>query len=215
MRSNILCSLIPQALQRQKNKYEKEYSNIEIISTDIKEFLNVNTSLWNKVYRRDILLEKHVKFELNISIAEDLLFNYMYLLECKYVFYLNKILYNYVVRQNSAMQGAGRDADVQKAFEKLIDYYKKKGVYYKYRKELEYLVYYHVYMVQIVREIRNNVDTTRIDNLKKWIKKQKMGPIICNKYIRKLSLKHKILLGLIMTGQYGVIKILFESQRSN
>lgn len=113
------------------------------------------------------------------------------------------------------MQGAGRDADVQKAFEKLIDYYKKKGVYYKYRKELEYLVYYHVYMVQIVREIRNNVDTTRIDNLKKWIKKQKMGPIICNKYIRKLSLKHKILLGLIMTGQYGVIKILFESQRSN
>lgn len=200
--------------QKEKIVFDKIRAN-EIISTDIKEFLNVNTSLWNKVYRRDILLEKHVKFELNISIAEDLLFNYMYLLECKYVFYLNKILYNYVIRQNSAMQGAGRDADVQKAFEKLIDYYKKKGVYYKYRKELEYLVYYHVYMVQIVREIRNNVDTTRIDNLKKWIKKQKMGPIICNKYIRKLSLKHIILLGLIMTGQYSVIKILFESQRSN
>ena len=121
--------------QKEKIVFDKIRAN-EIISTDIKEFLNVNTSLWNKVYRRDILLEKHVKFELNISIAEDLLFNYMYLLECKYVFYLNKILYNYVIRQNSAMQGAGRDADVQKAFEKLIDYYKKKGVYYKYRKEL-------------------------------------------------------------------------------
>ena len=62
--------------QKEKIVFDKIRAN-EIISTDIKEFLNVNTYLWNKVYRRDILLEKHVKFELNISIAEDLLFNYM------------------------------------------------------------------------------------------------------------------------------------------
>ena len=33
MRSNILCSLIPQALQRQKNKYEKKFYKMLCVLT--------------------------------------------------------------------------------------------------------------------------------------------------------------------------------------
>ena len=58
-----------------------------------REFIYANTSLWNRIYRMDIIREHGLAFEEHISIAEDLLFNYKYLLCCSRIFYEKSSLY--------------------------------------------------------------------------------------------------------------------------
>lgn len=175
-----------------------------------RELIYMNTALWNKIYKRQIISEKQLIFSENITIAEDLLFNYIYILECRNVEYEKKVLYNYIQRKNSAMQGAGRNRDVLKAFEQLIEYYKKVNMYSNYKVEIQYLIYYHIYLTSMIRMVRNNAEKMEINYILKWLKEQKLSPLILNKYVRHMPIKHIVLLLLIKIKAYQIIRYLFN-----
>ncbi len=69
-----------------------------------KYILNENTgSPWNKIYKREVIENHKLKFDENITIGEDYLFNLMYLSKSNKVRYIEKSSYIYNVRNNSAM----------------------------------------------------------------------------------------------------------------
>ena len=168
-----------------------------------------NTSLWNRIYRMDIIRNKQLTFETNITIAEDLLFNYKYLLECHNIYYEKDALYFYLQRKQSAMSGGGKNRDVQKVFEHLILYYKNKDVFSAYKREIEYLAIYHYYLVTSIRMLRCGIGREECMKISKWFSEQGIKVTFSNPYVRKMAPKHIFLIVLLKLKWYKMISVLF------
>ena len=175
-----------------------------------KQLVFVNTSLWNRLFRRELIETNHLSFEPQITIAEDLLFNYKYLLACQNIYYMNEAFYYYIQRKNSAMSGAGKNKDVQKVFERLFAYYKEKDKYESFKMELEYLVIYHYFLVTSVRMIRCGAKKEECLTVPKWFQEQAISLSFKNIYVRKLPLKNRLVFVLIKMKLYGVVSLLFS-----
>lgn len=79
---------------------------------------------WNKIYRRDIILDNDIRFDTEESIGEDLLFNIGYYSTIrldKGIFFIGNNYYNYIDRFNSAMnsQSEGRLVQQLRLFDKI------------------------------------------------------------------------------------------------
>lgn len=175
-----------------------------------RDFIHVNTSLWNRIYRTEVIRNKKFLFEQNITIAEDLLFNYKYLLECQNVYYEKDALYYYVQRKNSAMSGAGKNKDVQKVFERLISYYKENGKYLHYRDEIEYLAIYHYFIVTSVRMIRCGFAKKECITIPRWFAENQIRLSLRNVYVRRMAPKHILVFILLKLRAYRIIAMLFS-----
>lgn len=175
-----------------------------------REFVYANTSLWNRVYKADVIRKAELTFEPNITIAEDLLFNCKYLLECQSVYYEKNALYYYIQRKNSAMSGAGKDKDVQRVFESFIDYYKGQGKYAVYKDEIEYLAIYHYFLVTSVRMIRCGMGKKECLKIPKWFQEKGIPVSLRNPYVRKMKVKHILVFILLKVRAYRIISMLFS-----
>lgn len=175
-----------------------------------KDFVFVNTSLWNRIYRTEVIRNNQLLFEQNITIAEDLLFNYKYLLECQNVYYEKDALYYYIQRRNSAMSGAGKNKDVQKVFERLILYYRENGKYIHYRDEIEYLAIYHYFVVTSVRMIRCGIAKEECITIPRWFAENQIRLSLRNVYVRKMAFKHIVVFLLLKVKAYKIISMLFS-----
>ncbi len=56
---------------------------------------NLFNVVWNKIYKKDIIIDNNIKFNTNISIAEDLEFNLKYIDKIGNIKYINEFLYIY------------------------------------------------------------------------------------------------------------------------
>lgn len=80
---------------------------LEWICGDIKSkspfSIDLLSTAWSKVYRRDLVSEKNIRFlPMNIiGCTEDVAFNIEYLLNCKDGYYINAPFYNYVCNNQS------------------------------------------------------------------------------------------------------------------
>ena len=175
-----------------------------------RDFVFANTSLWNRIYRTDVIRNNQLLFEPNITIAEDLLFNYKYLLECQNVYYEKDALYYYIQRKNSAMSGAGKNKDVQKVFESLISHYKENGKYTLYKDEIEYLAIYHYFIVTSVRMIRCGVAKEECLMIPSWFAENGIQLSLGNSYVRKMAPKHILVFVLLKYRAYKIITMLFS-----
>lgn len=61
--------------------------------------------LWNKLFVRDIIEQDKLRFDIEISVWEDVLFVFEYLCKCKNVYYNPFPKYHYVYREGSASHG--------------------------------------------------------------------------------------------------------------
>ncbi len=80
---------------------------------------------WNKLYKASIIKENHLKFDTQETIGEDLLFNITYYQFAEKYLFSDLTLYNYRVREDSAM-GASDHERLQKqlrVFSKIYDLY--------------------------------------------------------------------------------------------
>ncbi len=60
--------------------------------------------VWNKLYRKEIIDREQIRFPEEIDWCEDFIFNLQYYSHCRYVYYLPKIIYTYISRENSITQ---------------------------------------------------------------------------------------------------------------
>ncbi len=98
--------------------------------------INSDASLWNKIYRREVIDGGAVRFPEGI-IYEDAYFNDTYMVNCKNIVFLNERLYNYRRHDGSVMSQSfkktGIAADYQKVAEKLYEYLQKNNLYDEYK----------------------------------------------------------------------------------
>lgn len=65
--------------------------------------LDSTVCVWNKMFKRDIIIKNEILFPVNIEL-EDNSFFYTYVVYCKYAFFIDKYLYNYVQHKNSGFE---------------------------------------------------------------------------------------------------------------
>lgn len=107
----------------QNNNWIEYYSNNKIIEISNK---NLTPNIWNKLYKKDFLLQNNIFFPDNIKMGEDLCFNYHCLALTNKIFYLdNKSKYFYRQNNNSTTKRLKNNNDILDAFYYLFDILKK------------------------------------------------------------------------------------------
>ncbi|WP_026518085.1 glycosyltransferase family 2 protein [Butyrivibrio sp. MC2021] len=107
---------------------------------DVKElFLNPQVSPWNKLYRREILINNNITFPEGM-IYEDTAFYIKTLPFIKKHAYVDEKLVYYCVRANSTMTGnlGRRVGDIFNVFDDIIEFFQRNGLFGQYKDELEY-----------------------------------------------------------------------------
>lgn len=84
------------------NKHEKKY-NVRKNSREVRRLFidNILNNSWNKIYKRKIILENHLKFD-DVSSVEDILFNCKYFQHINNVYTLNEVFYRYYIYSNTS-----------------------------------------------------------------------------------------------------------------
>lgn len=86
-----------------KSITDLRFQKNEILSENIENEIfknNINTAVWNKVFKKDIIFENDLKFP-ELKGAEDYIFIYEYLLSCQKIKKIPIPLYNYNQREDS------------------------------------------------------------------------------------------------------------------
>lgn len=96
--------------------------------------------IWNRWYRRDIIVNEKLRFNTRIHLGEDFLFNCTYLKYCnKFVFY-KEPLYNYYKRENGSLTGKFRINELERRrimFKAFCELYQSHGILEESLEQLE------------------------------------------------------------------------------
>ena len=187
---------------RTGEKIIKGYNNI---TNNIKiNYLLSLPSPVNKMFKRNIWEKNKLAFEEN-TIYEDLGLIPLIALYTDKIGYLDKPLYYYVIRKGSSMQQEVYSPKLKDIFNIMELLYQK--LYKKYFSELEYLYIRHflhgagLRFLKFAEGKRDIEDISQIMKLRfpKWYK---------NKYLKKCSLKYKIVCILLYFKNFSMLKIL-------
>ena len=157
---------------------------------------------WNKVFKRTLLERTKILFPTNIWF-EDLAFSEKIFLHAKQNNYLEKPLYFYRWRKDSILNSNNieRNQEIILILEKICRYYKKKGMYKKYSKELEFLAVLHV-LLYAGQRVNNKKFEVKLQRKFLNYIKHKFPRYTLNPYLATLSLSERKQLKLILQGNY-------------
>lgn len=71
----------------------------EVLKNIVQYSSNGYSPLWNKLYKREVIEQHHLRIPLNLSFGEDLIFNISYFKVSSYIRFINVPLYNYVASE--------------------------------------------------------------------------------------------------------------------
>lgn len=129
--------------------------------------LNIYPAAWNKIYKRS-LFETGVSFKRNVW-YEDVEFLYRIFPYIKSIGTVNIPLINYVQRENSIIKTFDKRLyNYIDNFNGIVDFYKEKGFYNEYYKELEYVYVRYLYSTFIINA--TNFDKEEYNNAVKIAK---------------------------------------------
>lgn len=219
----------------EENMYEELYKKAKVDDSDIvicgnnvvkenydflskeevdKEFLLGKMAVWNKIYKKNIIVDNKIQFRSKVW-YEDLDFTMKVYFSSKKISYVDKTLYNYLLREGSTMNNNNikRNLELIQAFDSLIDYCKDKKIYNKAKDEIEFLCIYHMYIFAITRVL----NTTNKYKAKIAIINKFRDYINCNfpnfkqnKYLCLLPKRRKLIYNLINLKFYCIIIGLFK-----
>lgn len=135
---------------------------------------NIGGFLWNKIFKREIIINNNLNFSENIFYCEDLLFVVKYLQCIKKAKYINKIGYYYRMRKNSASGKFQtlKNCSVLNAFEEIIKLYNNNPIYTEMLKQIYLIYYYKLKKIILKNKIKVNSEFLKVE--------------------KRLSLKYKI-----------------------
>lgn len=157
--------------------------------------------LWNKIYKTKIIKENNIKFEPNIQVGEDYLFNINYMKHTKNANYIATPMYNYVIQYNSLSKRFIERSikEEMKIPRNLKKYYEEQ----KYNMKYVYNQYIEILKSNIINLMVGEKDRNEIKKLigeyiyeikKDGIDKEKIDSLLTteNKFLYKALMKNKI-----------------------
>ena len=179
-----------------------------------KEFLLGKMAVWNKIYKKNIIVDNKIQFRSKVW-YEDLDFTMKVYFSSKKISYVDKPLYNYLLREGSTMNNNNikRNLELIEAFDSLIDYCKDKKIYNKVKDEIEFLCIYHMYIFAITRVLNTNnnykAKIAIINKFRDYINSN-FPNFKQNKYLYLLPKRRKLIYNLINSKFYCIIMGIFK-----
>ena len=171
------------------NKNKIDTGVIYKLDTIIKD---IRVVAWNKLIKKEIIDKNKIEFPKGYR-YEDVLFTY------KLIPYLNKIsfikepLIHYVQRENSISNNQTiKTKDIIYVLDRTLKYYKEKGIYEKYKEQLEYIYVRYMFCSSLKRMRRIKNRKIRKEYLKESFEKVYITfpNWKKNKYLKDKSLKN-------------------------
>ena len=170
-------------------------------------------AVWNKIYKRELLIDSNVSFRSKLW-YEDLDFTVQILSRAKKIGYVNKPFYNYLIREGSTMNNSNvdRNLEILLAFDEVIN----NNELDKYKSVVEFLAIDHIYISAIVRVIKADVDKgKRIEVINKMIDymNKNFYDYKKNEYLNVLPRNRKIVYYMVRYRLYSLIRLMFKIKR--
>ena len=181
----------------------KEYSKDVSVN-----YILFNPSLWNKLIKTKVIRDNNIKF-LENHIYEDLA-TIPILGGCTTkISYIEKPLYNYIIRENSTMRQPVYNKKLDSIFvaiDHLEEQFKSRNLLEKYYSEIEYLNIYHLLYAASGRFLEYKGGINKLKNIKKIIK-ETYPEWRKNKYYKKQNLIFKISCNIFYSNNLIIINI--------
>lgn len=125
-------------------KLENDLFSKERIQDEIFLDEKIGGFVWNKVFKREIIIESKICFRTDIHYCEDYIFLSEYLKFCKKISYFSLNIYNYRMRKSSVSFDFynKKNVSILKSFEKLAEVYRDVPKYY-YKFCYDYILSYY------------------------------------------------------------------------
>lgn len=181
--------------------YYEVFGNKKIEKTAMKNFsenINVNyilsnASPWNKLIKTKIIKENHIRF-LEKHIYEDLATMPILGGYAKNISYIQKPLYDYIIREGSTMRQSTYNKKLDSIFiaiNHLEEEFRKRKIFENYKEEIEFLNIYHLLYAASGRFLEYKEGKKKLIEIRKIMKKNYPN-WRKNKYYKKQSLQIKI-----------------------
>lgn len=185
-------------------------------NTDLENIIFGKMAVWNKIYKKEILVENKLKFKEKVW-YEDLAFTLKAIINSNSFAFINEPLYDYLIREGSTMNNSNvqRNLEILDAFNDILSYiqHNKKEEYFN---KIEFLAIDHIYISAIVRVLKadsdKNIKKETIEKLINYMNKN-FPNYKSNKYINTLSKNRKIIYKLINIKMYGLINLIFKVKK--
>lgn len=215
-----------------RNQEEKEYKKYKIPFEDEIEpaknvlsyiFQNITnsnkcsicTAVWQAVYRKSVIEENNLLFVSRKYFAEDTIFFFDYLMNCKSVSFARNTYYYYFYNEQSIMHAyvEGKFEKVKLLKDKLIEQATKYGVLDEYYGDI-IVIFMGGVRITIRQEI-NHKDTikNKINNIKKIVNDEEVKKSLKNK--KKESFKKEVFNFLIKTKQVRLLIFIYKIMHIN
>ena len=185
-------------------------------NTDLENIFFGKMAVWNKIYKRDILIKNKLEFKEKVW-YEDLAFTLKAIMNSNTFAFIDEPLYDYLIREGSTMNNSNvqRNLEILDAFNDILSYiqHNKKEEYFS---KIEFLAIDHIYISAIVRVLKadsdKNIKKETIEKLINYMNKN-FPNYKSNKYINTLSKNRKIIYKLINIKMYGLINLIFKVKK--
>ena len=185
-------------------------------NTDLENIFFGKMAVWNKIYKRDILIKNKLEFKEKVW-YEDLAFTLKAIMNSNTFAFIDEPLYDYLIREESTMNNSNvqRNLEILDAFNDILSYiqHNKKEEYFS---KIEFLAIDHIYISAIVRVLKAEADDkVKRETINKLIDymNKKFPNYKNNKYINTLSKNRKIIYKLINIKMYGLINLIFKVKK--
>lgn len=136
--------------------------------------------VWNKLYKRDLIVKYNIKFDPQISYGEDLLFNLFYLTHSKVITSISHELINYYQRTFSLSQSPKNELyNTTYLVSKYESYLNK---FHKFELDI-YLIVFCSELTTALNHLRNSKNKGYIESCLKSITKDKLFKKYCKKIL--------------------------------
>lgn len=182
---------------------------------DEKRVLLAPPASWSKLFRLEFYRRARISFPVGLY-YEDLAMTPQLLLEAERIVYLKEPLYYYVNRQDSIMGSRNYERncrDIVRVLNKVIRYYKAKGMYDRYREELEYLAFMNVYFEPSKKMALDKAEKVYLLRLQRYVYRN-FPEFRKNPYVREMSWKDRLHMHILNTRQYWLMRLLSRCRQA-
>ncbi len=181
-----------------------------LLLEDHKDLLLTAPSAANKLYRRELFTRAAVEFPPRVW-YEDIRTTPKLMTFSGPMVFLDYMGYNYFQRTGSIMQNPNIDRNVEilDAFDDLLQWFQKEGLFEKYRDELCFLCWSHIFLTASVRVIRLNRKHPLIPRFAAYVK-EKFPDYRHNKYRDRFTWKQRVILSLLEKRLYLPVELIFR-----
>lgn len=164
--------------------------------------------IWNKAFKRDILLKANIEFDTGISSGEDYKFNIQYIDLVDNALYIDEVLYKYY----SGTEGLSLKTGPEKIYVKLDNLNEHRKLYEKMNYDTTYIDNNYVYTCLsglTAMKIKKDAKKTR-EHIKKYIDNKEIKTELNNIKKRSKSIKIKLSINLLKIKNVFILKMFVD-----